>query len=1131
MNDFALSNAIVQSDEDLRDPQALIGYMRWVCGPSLGIVIRNARDHYFHEVIKENGSDRFLAVLEDRESGALIRTSFEVNKQKGGLFGRCSCGSTKCAHAYLSFVKYQMVQRPHMEDFLVRYADRGTVLSSGAFELVTKLQQHRERPSGTKKVECADSGFTLFYILESDADRVSVVSAKNLKNGGFARTVRMEKGWAHCVADRLGQYRSHAYGAVPRNAPADDAIARAMFIAGLSVTESHEIPLRGTQAHDVFPILLATRRLIGPGMDFAKPIELGDAREVCVSWAPLQSGEYRLTGQSLGDVGLRFLPTEPVWYFDGQSNTIGPVANEIPRIVHDLLRQQIVLTQDDLVEVQSILDEQGAQPLPVGLPALPKVTVTDLGVVQPVPVLKMTHQRVDGENGAGTSEGLAQVRGEILFDYLGHRVLPGGGEIVSTVEGDQKTVLHRDAAFERAAIQTVREMTGADQAMERELVVFEASRFGDERYIDDALAFQRTALPQLIAHGWRIEFSPGFDLHLIESEAWTAHLTDVAAGWYNVELKTVIGEHEISLIDMLRTALAQPRFIDFVRSDDEDGVWYHRLESGAYLALPSARIKQVARWLLEMGGAGGGDAGPVQVSRFDVNLFRSLEEQDLSIQGADDLRRISSALRTTPAPIPDEALASLEIPLRAYQVEGVAWIKQRFDLGLGCLVGDEMAAGKTAQLIAHLWLHRDVKESVPSLVVVPYTLVTKWLSEKEKFIGKMKMSTYLDGKRKGTLGLAREADVVLTTYDILTRDAEEFFAHQWHIVACDEGHELRNPKASKTRAVSVLKAKQKIVISATALQNRPEDLWAVMNTAVPGLLRDLSWFKRVFVTPAKRDEALGAERLRLLGKMTAPFRLSRTNAEVGNKLPPIHEITQYVDLCNSQRVVYEAQRAALDSKVRQLIAESGVAKNQISILAAISRLRQIASHPGLVKSSEIAQDTPSAKLDYITRICAELQAQGKSVVVASEWVEFLKILAQEFKGAGYAHRLLHGTMRRDSRDEAIASFRCGLAPLLLVSLKVGGVGLDLPEGDVCIIVSPWWNPTVEQQMIARLRRNDRDATITAIRVIAKGTLEEGVLAIGEKKGEMIAAVMEGARGTAASLDLSDINMLLSAEDD
>ena len=263
--------------------------------------------------------------------------------------------------------------------------------------------------------------------------------------------------------------------------------------------------------------------------------------------------------------------------------------------------------------------------------------------------------------------------------------------------------------------------------------------------------------------------------------------------------------------------------------------------------------------------------------------------------------------------------------------------------------------------------------------------------------------------------------------------------------------------------------------------------------------------------------------------MTAPYCLKRSNEEIGNQLPPCNHVKLYIDLGEAQRDVYETVRATLDSKVRSLIAEKGLARNHITVLAAITKLRQICCHPELVKSGEVPPNTPSAKIEQLVVMVEELHAEGKLVVITSQWVEVLKIIATRLDQADLSYRMLFGGQTTSKRDEAIATFRSGRVKFLLMTLAIGGEGLDLPEGDVIVMFDPWWNAKRMEQAVARLRRDGRKKQITAIHMIAKGTLEEGVVAIGERKNEMIEEIYSGANGKLGAAHIADISMLFSAQ--
>ena len=1050
-----------------------------------------------------------------------VTTKFRISEGKGKnkrIIGTCSCDHLDCLHAEAAFVHFvlQKHQAVSPGDRVGQDTESGlSTLATEWLATVRTAQRAAKAPLPLLPASSHEPERTLFYVLDPVRSTIRLISFKHLKKGGFSKNFHEESGWASFSGSKIAYLKPVVPAIFSKD---DERIARLLFMEGVLPVTGGPLSLNHIDPTEILVQIAQTHRLISANLDCSRTIDVGSPQQISCKWQFDDEREsWSLVAEIGGRSNVEILPTDPAWYFDSQSQFIGPISNLLTPAVLALIQQKRQLRSKDLPQVHRLLTTIGGVP---ELPPLPEIKTDDLGIFRPIPVLTFS-----GGNPTTYYFPSQHAKATISFNYQGRMISPALSDPkIVFYQGNHQTVIARDFAFETRCIDNFAERYGVDFPISGEYIFYDNQ--GDN--LSEILVFQSSVVPRLIKDGWKIEFAPGFNTKLADASEWTLNFDDAERGWYKLRLDAVANGQNIDLIEVLQRMLDNPRFAaDVLSGEDEDSVWWHRLQDGAFIEISVSRIRRLARLLIEI-GRGAEMSKPLKISRFDVDILNGLECDDqLVVHGADHLFDLAKTLASPPEPLPKAMTAEMLLPLRNYQEVGVAWLRSRLALGLGVILGDDMAVGKTLQTLVHLW--GEVGSSaIPSLIVVPMTLLTKWVEEGAKFIPSLTIHQYYGNNRKGTLQTARCSHVVLTTYQLLTRDIEEFVSFDWHIVACDEGHELRNPKSDLTRAVKALSAKQKIIITGTPLQNKPEDLWSVMDIAVPGLLRDLTWFRQRFVTDIQKNEQIGPKRLQLLGRITAPFRLSRSNKDVGNAIPKANEVIRHVDLGSEQRDIYEVVRATMDANVRTLIAEKGLAKNQITVLAAIGKLRQICCHPSLVKSGEVLPHTPSAKLDLLMEMAEELQAEGKLVVITSEWVEVLKIVAQRLEQLGMHHRMLIGTMSKPKRDEAIAAFRCGRARFLLMTLGVGGLGLDLPEGDVIIVLEPWWNPARIRQAIARLQRDDRDKQISAIHLIAKGTLEEGVMKIASKKGEMIEAVMAGSKGSLGAMDIEDIKMLLAS---
>lgn len=1045
---------------------------------------------------------------------------------------RCTCSnnsyvyyirSHECHHPELVLLSWVRNHNPDLAKLIDDYISDLNSLSPAATDLIRLLvQKSKEVESQRKRIPATitnienEPDHVVMYSLTVSGNHpadINLLTSNRLKNGGLSKRLGNFRGsWMAAINSRSpGEWQPYAF--IEQFGAEDKRIIRQMFLSGIDLPQGNTMSLSHCDPINVLPPLINTGRLIC-AREVNTPLSLGKSARIVTDWncTDLVAGRWELGLQIDGLPAAVLLNTNPPWYFDSKSMTVGLALDPPSALLMDLVKRRVRISTDDIPALYRSFERIG---MTEKLPPLPSIRTVDLGVFSPKPILVLEHFLPDDET-------TGYVIGDVLFNYQGFRVTPNSGKEIFSYSAGQRTRIARDLPHEDFCIKFLESQFLDGSSFSEGGICIAHENDGDD-YRAQALRFQRECVPRLIRNGWAIEYADNFDLKFQPTGNWGIEFAESSKGWYDVAIETEINGKKIDLVTVLRGLLENSQFVADIQSEKTTEIWYSRLPSGEYVEMPMETVQRLARLLLEIGSSSKG-AVP-RISRFDVAALDGLDgAPKVVVSGAEHLKNLRDELSKPIQPLDDARFEGLILPLRDYQNLGVSWLRSRLALGLGVILGDEMAIGKTIQTLAHIWLECQ-SDHPKSLIVVPPTLISKWLGEKEKFIPRMQIGLYHGPQRESLEKLVSANHVILTTYRTLVIDVEHFLSKNWHIVACDEGHDLRNPAADMTRAVSALKATQKVVISGTPMQNKLEDLWAVTNISVPGLLRDLKWFKQRFVSEPLKDTSIGSRRSNLLGRMVSPFLLARKNKEVGNSLPPVNEVNRFIDMNEAQREVYETVRASMDREVRALIAESGINKNQISILAAIGRLRQICSHPALVKSDQISVHTPSSKLEYLNKMIRELRDEGRAVVVVSQWVEMLKLVSAQLEFENIDHGMLIGEVAVNKREDEIAKFRSGRVPCLLMSMGIGGVGIDIPEGDDIIIVDPWWNPKRIEQVISRLTRDDRDKRINAYHLIMKGTLEEGVLEIAAKKGEMIAAVMEGTSGNVSALDQSDIDKL------
>ncbi|MFC2100653.1 DEAD/DEAH box helicase [Bacteroidota bacterium] len=467
--------------------------------------------------------------------------------------------------------------------------------------------------------------------------------------------------------------------------------------------------------------------------------------------------------------------------------------------------------------------------------------------------------------------------------------------------------------------------------------------------------------------------------------------------------------------------------------------------------------------------------------------------------------------------IPEKLNASL----RAYQVEGYNWINLLAQHHLGACLADDMGLGKTIQSLAVLLYQKETKKSdgqlktmmnknsqmslfdqkeikklSTSLIIMPASLIHNWINEIMKFTPHLSFCVYTGMNREKLFQKLDSVDIVLTTYGIARNDVLELKSFTFDYMILDESQLIKNPSSKAYQAINQLQAKHKVVLTGTPIENSLSDLWAQMNFINKGLLGNYHFFKEHFLAPIEKhnDEA----RKEKLKNLIKPFIMRRTKQEVAKELPPLTEEMYYCDMTDEQKEIYQSEKNKIRNHVLENVQKEGVEKSAIVVLQALTKLRQLANHPLLVDHQ---YKNSSGKFEEVCRNIETLLDEEHKVLIYSSFVKHLEIFSAYFNKKQWEYTLLIGSSTK--RKEIIEKFkRSEDIRLFLISLKAGGVGLNLTEADYVFILEPWWNPAVEMQAISRAHRIKQDKNVFVYRFITKDSIEDKIVNLQEKKSTL-----------------------------
>ena len=560
-------------------------------------------------------------------------------------------------------------------------------------------------------------------------------------------------------------------------------------------------------------------------------------------------------------------------------------------------------------------------------------------------------------------------------------------------------------------------------------------------------------------------------------------------GWFEVE-------GEIKLSDA--SSIDIHKLLSLIANGGMTGK-YVKLDASTYLALTEEMRKQMKR----LEGIAQLSQGKVRISNFNVGgLAELIHTQPDNFKVNKEYKSLLKKIKESTTLEP-QVPTTLNATLRDYQYEGFRWIVRLDHWGAGACLADDMGLGKTVQTIAFLLYKAD---KGPSLVIAPTSVVSNWKNELARFAPSLNVVLLNnEDDREKVVKEATAGDVVLTTYGLMPQQEELMAQVNWNVVCLDEAHSIKNRQTKTSAAIMMLKASSRLLLTGTPLQNYLGELWNLLQFLNPGLLGSYEAFAHKYITPENPD-------LSNLRRMVQPFILRRTKAEVLDELPEKTEITRLVELSDLELSAYETMRLKIKSELEKEKSMS------VNALAYISRLRQAACSMQLVDNKWTEK---SSKLQAFTDLLAEILTGGNRVLVFSQFTSFLTLAKQELDAAEIPYFYLDGATPLRQREKMVKMFQKGEKGVFVVSLKAGGLGLNLTGANYVIHLDPWWNPAIEQQATDRAHRIGQRQNVTVYRLISAHTIEEKILRLHKTKRDLADSFLEGT-DVARTITLDDL---------
>ncbi len=1011
------------------------------------------------------------------------------------------------------------------------------------------------------------------YLL-TERGEITIAKARKMKGGETKLNVQAASlSWIN-----------HNHATPSYVAPEDEPILR-MLAATIGLQSSRPIlQLNGVIGTQLLKMALETERLwiAPPGFTdteartkalksaevptLTEALKQADAEPMTLAWDDIETplgARIALRAKTLTrdpESTLPIIALDPPLVIDTQHNVLRPLQTKVSATTLARLVALPPLKADDSSAWAFVADALRELPDFHAIPRCPTVSDVEAPLPVPSPVLRFALVEFDVSVGWGRNSSLQSrvfPAVQLLFRYPDGKLLPyQRNGLEHAVEQER---VGREVLSQR--LRNVRVESRWEMRMPR--LLYLADRIEPSlAYAKDIKAL-RESLWGLPDHDWSgrgpavladaqmagfaIEIEAGFPISMEDIPEPSLELSPGNEnGWFRLSLGVDVDGKRVDMAPALAKLIA-------AQSDPEQ--WLKALPTVEYVLLsvpvpdrvktsqvvriPGDRVAAILTPVFEW--FQGGSVG--EISMLQAALMPDLPNDTVQYFGRDHPAWLSmrERLRSGSELLPVTVANGFSATLRPYQNHGLAWLTHLHELGMGGVLADDMGLGKTVQTLAHLHRLRSLplparSESVdvpagvpvtrkPNLIIAPTSVLSNWQREAERFAPTLKIHRHHGAERSSNAKAFVGADIVLTSYPLLQRDEKMLADIEWDVVVFDEAQTLKNAKAKTYQSAQALKAHQRIALTGTPMENHLGELWAIYNVLIPGLLGDLEGFNRIFRHPI--EQRADSEQMKKLKARIRAFILRRGRDQVLTELPPKTEYTRWIELETAQADMYESLRTAIHEDIRKVIDKKGLKNSTIHILDALLKLRQVCCDPRLVKlpgAKKHIATAGSAKLEWLSTHVPELLEEGRSMLIFSQFTSMLALIAEMLNAQGIAFSLLTGDTT--DRDTPIADFQAGKTRVFLLSLKAGGVGLNLTAADTIIHYDPWWNPAVEAQATARAHRMGQDKPVIVTKLVAKGTLEERMLDMLARKRELASALLEGEGNALTGLTVADVDALL-----
>ncbi|MEA1891169.1 MAG: DEAD/DEAH box helicase [Campylobacterota bacterium] len=992
----------------------------------------------------------------------------EIEKDEAGeiyIEGQCSCPiGYNCKHVAAVCIRYTTenpASRKTISTQITSYSSQISLVDKWLENLQNSTLNDTKQNTNAK----AENGdYFLTYRLDgvssSNKGLLTFYKSKILKNGFISKGTKLDAG-------RVG----HGYSFRELKNEEDENIIQMADSFVSNDYYSTSSPLSGDLGYMIVKKVLATKRCY---FDY-NSVALSFLDEVFHTKYEfkLYKGEYSLKS-NITKKGYKVIETTPPFLLDTLNNIVQELDIDI-----DTYRQLLnapKIPKENIAKIYTSV----ANTLPNIDIETPKSIKTIKIKTKPTPKLHLKYMK-DEEDKSFTSFSV-----DFNYERYSVKYMPRV-ELKSFYNEESKVEISRDLDYEDSVKKQIESYGFSVKIKDDNLAVVLVDE-NKQAQLKIWKEFLNLHVDELKSQGWLVETMQEFDMRFEPSSEVVVE-SDDKNDWFSLSFNLEFNGVSQPIAPLVSTIIQE--FDNFENMPELVNI---EVDENHFVEVQTKQIRPIIQTIIELLDKKDRDEN-LKISPYDAHLLEFMDD-DIIWRGNKEILELSKKLKDFKGIKRVEPPKSLQADLRDYQQEGLNWLNFLYEFKFSGILADDMGLGKTIQTLAHLSkLKEDSRLTNPSLIVMPTSLIANWKNEAKKFTPNLSVLSLHGSDRADRLDVMDDYDVLLTTYPLIVRDQKRFNEHSFMYIILDEAQKIKNHKTKMAVALKTLKSDYRLALSGTPIENHLGELWSIFSFLMPGFLDTVSFFKNYYQTPIEKEHSF--QRQTLLNKRVKPFMIRRTKEKVADELPAKSEIVKYTQFSDKQSKLYESIRVTMEKKVQEAVNAKGLGSSHITILDALLKLRQVCCDPSLVKIDEAKKVQESAKLELFLDLIDELLTEGRKILVFSQFTSMLAIIEERIILREIKYTKLTGSTRK--REEAIEKFTDGGVDMFLISLKAGGVGLNLVEADTVIHYDPWWNPAVENQATDRAYRIGQTKAVFVYKLIVENTIEQKILELQKKK--------------------------------